>query len=46
MIAFALRHFQVPGVFALITVSMVMVMGAVGIFGPRTNNLNLDEISH
>jgi putative MFS transporter len=27
-------------------VSMVMVMGAVGIFGPRTNNLNLDEISH
>ncbi len=30
----------------LITVSMVMVMGAIGIFGPRTNNRNLDEISH
>jgi MFS transporter, putative metabolite:H+ symporter len=45
MIAFALRHFEVTGVFALISVSMVMVMGAIGIFGPRTNNRNLDEIS-
>jgi len=45
MIAFALRHFDVSGVFALISVSMVMVMGAIGIFGPRTNNRNLDEIS-
>jgi putative MFS transporter len=40
-----LRHFEVTGVFALISVSMVMVMGAIGIFGPRTNNRNLDEIS-
>jgi putative MFS transporter len=46
MIAFALRHFQMTGVFALISASMVMVMGAIGIFGPRTNGRNLDEISH
>ena len=46
MIAFALRHFDVTGVFALISASMVMVMGAIGIFGPRTNGRNLDEISH
>jgi putative MFS transporter len=46
MIAFALRHFGVSGVFALISASMVMVMGAIGIFGPRTNHRNLDEISH
>ncbi|MGF6547156.1 MFS transporter [Paraburkholderia youngii] len=46
MIAFALRHLGVPGVFALIGGSMVMVMGAIGFFGPRTNNRTLDEISH
>ncbi|WP_322008899.1 MFS transporter [Paraburkholderia sp. J12] len=46
MIAFALRHFGVPGVFALISGAMVMVMGAIGFFGPRTNNRPLDEISH
>lgn len=45
MIAFALRHFEVTGVFALISASMVMVMASIGLFGPRTNNLNLDEIS-
>lgn len=45
MIAFALRHFDVTGVFALISASMVMVMASIGLFGPRTNNLNLDEIS-
>ena len=46
MIAFALRHFGVPGVFALIGGAMVMVMGAIGFFGPRTNDRSLDEISH
>ena len=45
LIAFTLRHFEVTGVFALISASMVMVMGAIGIFGPRTNGRNLDEIS-
>ncbi len=46
MIAFALRHFGVPGVFALISGAMVVVMGAIGLFGPRTNNRPLDDISH
>ncbi|MDR5833952.1 MFS transporter [Caballeronia sp. LZ034LL] len=46
MIAFALRHVGVEGVFGLIGGSMVMVMGAIGFFGPRTNNRTLDEISH
>jgi MFS transporter, putative metabolite:H+ symporter len=46
MIAFALRHFGVPGVFALISGAMVMVMGAIGLFGPRTKNRALDEISN
>ena len=45
LIAFTLRHFDVTGVFALISAAMVMVMGAIGIFGPRTNGRNLDEIS-
>lgn len=46
MIAFALRHFGVPGVFALITGAMIVVMAAIGGFGPRTNNRSLDDISH
>jgi putative MFS transporter len=46
MIAFALRHFGVEGVFGLIGGAMVMVTGAIGFFGPRTNNRTLDEISH
>jgi putative MFS transporter len=45
MIAFALRHFGVPGVFALITGAMIVVMAAIGIFGPRTKNRALDDIS-
>ncbi|SDD44792.1 MFS transporter [Paraburkholderia lycopersici] len=45
MIAFALRHFGVPGVFALITGAMIAVMAAIGIFGPRTKNRALDDIS-
>jgi MFS transporter, putative metabolite:H+ symporter len=46
MIAFALRHFGVLGVFGLIGVSMALVIGSIGLFGPRTNGLNLDEISN
>ena len=45
MIAFALRHFGVPGVFALITGAMIVVMAAIGFFGPRTRNRALDDIS-
>ena len=46
MIAFALRHFGVPGMFAFITGAMIVVMAAIGLFGPRTNNRSLDDISH
>ncbi len=45
LIAFTLRHFDATGVFVLISAAMVVVMGAIGIFGPRTNGRNLDEIS-
>ena len=44
-IAFFLDHFGVPGVFAFIAGSMVIVMLAIGLFGPRTNNLALESIS-
>ena len=36
----------VPAVFAFIAFSMLMVMLAIGIFGPRTRNLQLERISH
>jgi MFS transporter, putative metabolite:H+ symporter len=44
-IAFFLDHFGVPGVFAFIAGSMVIVMLSIGVFGPRTNNLALETIS-
>ena len=44
-IAFFLNHFGVPGVFAFIAGSMVIVMLAIGLLGPRTNNLALESIS-
>jgi len=46
MIAFFLENFGTKGVFAFIAASMLMVILSVGIFGPRTNNLSLEEISH
>jgi len=45
VIAFFLDRFGVPGVFALIAGSMIVVMLAIGIFGPRTNRLSLETIS-
>jgi len=45
VIAFFLDRFGVPGVFALIAGSMAMVMLAIGILGPKTNNLSLETIS-
>ncbi|WP_019936589.1 MFS transporter [Bordetella sp. FB-8] len=45
LIAFLLRHFGVPGVFAGITVCMLVVMLAIGGFGPRSNGLRLEELS-
>lgn len=46
VIAFVLGRFQVSGVFVLIAGSMVVVMLAIGIMGPRTRNLALEAISH
>lgn len=46
MIAFFLENFGTKGVFGFIAASMLMVILSVGVFGPRTNNLSLEEISH
>jgi putative MFS transporter len=46
IIAFLLRDFGVPGVFAGITACMVTVMISIGTFGPKTNGLRLEEINH
>jgi putative MFS transporter len=45
-IAFFLKSFGVTGVFLLIGGAMVVVASTIGIFGPRTNQLALEEISH
>jgi putative MFS transporter len=45
VIGFFLDRFGVAGVFALIAGSMLMVMLAIGLFGPRTNNLALEALS-
>ncbi|MCO5400346.1 MFS transporter [Ralstonia soli] len=46
LIAFLLRHFGVPGVFAGITACMLVVMLAIGGFGPKSNGVRLEELSH
>lgn len=45
-IAALLRDFGVPGVFAGITVCMVVVMISIGAFGPKTNGIRLEVLSH
>jgi putative MFS transporter len=45
LIAFVLRDFGVTGVFALIAGSMLVVVLSIGIFGPRTRGMALEEIS-
>jgi putative MFS transporter len=45
IIAYFLDHFGVPGVFAFIAGSMLVVMLAIGLFGSRTNKLALETIS-
>jgi putative MFS transporter len=44
-ISFFLERFGVPGVFALIAGSMLVVALAIGLLGPRTINLSLEKIS-
>jgi MFS transporter, putative metabolite:H+ symporter len=45
VIAFFLDRFGVVGVFTLIAGSMLVVMLAIGLMGPKTNNLALEAIS-
>jgi MFS transporter, putative metabolite:H+ symporter len=44
-IAFFLHRFGVPGVFALIAGSMVVVILAIALLGPRTGKLGLEQIA-
>ena len=46
IIAFFLQNFGSGGVFGFITAAMVVVVIAIGGFGPRTRGLALEEISH
>ena len=46
LIGFFLRAFGVAGVFTFIAASMLMVMLSIGIFGPRTRGMALEDISH
>jgi len=45
LIAFLLRDFGVTGVFIGITATMLVVAVSIGVFGPRTNGLRLEEIN-
>jgi putative MFS transporter len=45
VIAFTLRGFGVSGVFTLIAGSMAVVIAAIGLLGPRTRNLSLEQIA-
>jgi putative MFS transporter len=45
VIAFVLDRFGTPGVFVFIAAAMVVVIAIIGLFGPRTTNLALEEIS-
>ena len=45
LIGFFLRDFGVAGVFTFIAASMLVVMLSIGIFGPRTRGLALEDIS-
>ena len=45
-IGFFLEHFGVGGVFAFIAASMLVIIVAIGSFGPRTRGLALESISH
>lgn len=46
MIGFFLYRFGVGGVFAFIAASMLVVVLAIGVLGPRTRGLALESISH
>jgi putative MFS transporter len=46
IIAFFLAEAGTTGVFGVIAFAMLMVVVSIGIFGPRTRALELEEISH
>ncbi|SDR61683.1 MFS transporter [Paraburkholderia tuberum] len=46
IIAAMLRNFGVVGVFTFIAGAMTIVIFIVGLLGPRTKNLSLEELSH
>jgi putative MFS transporter len=45
LIAGVLRRFGTTGVFVFIAAAMLIVMAVIGLMGPRTRNLALEEIS-
>ena len=45
VIAYVLGRFGVVGVFIFISAAMVIVMIAIGVLGPRTRGIALEEIS-
>jgi putative MFS transporter len=45
LIAFFLRHYGTRGVFTFIAAAMAVVILAIGVFGPRTRDLALEDIS-
>jgi putative MFS transporter len=45
VIAFFLGRFGAIGVFVFIAAAMVIVIATIGLFGPRTKNLSLEQIS-
>jgi len=46
IIAYLLDLFGAYGVFVFIGGAMIVVMATIGLFGPRTKNLSLEQISH
>ncbi len=44
LIGIILQYSRTPGVISFIVVSMLMVMLSVGIFGPRTRGIRLENI--
>ncbi|MHC2961257.1 MFS transporter, partial [Klebsiella pneumoniae] len=44
LIGIILQYAGTPGVISFIVVSMLMVMLSVGIFGPRTRGIRLENI--
>jgi putative MFS transporter len=45
IVALLLREFGAPGVFVFISLSMLVVMVSIGVYGPRTRGRSLEEIA-